>query len=63
MEEAGRVFQSLELQDKKQIVRDIITKVIVKGGLEVEVRGRIPLFPSNMGYELKGWNSWVAKCW
>ncbi len=63
VEEAGRVFQSLELQDKKQIVRDIITKVIVKGGLEVEVRGRIPLFPSNMGYELKGWNSWVAKCW
>lgn len=62
VEEAKKVFQAQNQDNKKQIVRDIITKVIVKGGLEVEVRGRIPLFASNMGYELKSRNSWIAEC-
>ncbi len=62
VEEAKRVFQAQNQDNKKQVIRDIITKVIVKGGLEVEVMGRIPLFASNMGYVIKSRNSRTTKC-
>lgn len=49
-EEAKKIISSLDLANKKEVVRDIITKVIVKGDRKVEVRGRLPLFALNMGY-------------
>lgn len=61
VEEAKRIFQAQNTDNKKQVVRDIITKVIMKGDNEVEVRGRIPLFALNMGYELKSRDRWTPK--
>lgn len=62
IEEAQKIIQAQKLDNKTQVVRDIITKVIMKGGHKVEVRGRLPLFALNMGYEPKGWDSRITKC-
>ena len=49
--EAEKVIKTLDLNNKFQVVRDIITKVIMEGGGIVKVKGRLPLFTLNMGYE------------
>lgn len=63
IEEAKRVIDSLDLVNKFKTIRDIITKVIVKGGQEVEVWVKIPLLTEKLGYELIGRDCWIAKCW
>lgn len=60
IKEAKRIIQALNLDNKIQVIRDIITKVIVKGGQLVQVRGRLPLFALNMGYEPTSRDSWAA---
>lgn len=60
IKEAKKIIQALNLDNKIQTVRDIITKVIVKGGQLVQVKGRLPLFALNMGYEPKSRDCWVA---
>jgi len=42
-DEAKKVIKSLELYDKKNFIRDIIEKVIIKERSEVEVLCHIPL--------------------
>ena len=62
IKEAKKIIWALKLDNKTKVIRDIITKVIVKGGQLVQVRGRLPLFALNMGYELTSRNSWFAEC-
>lgn len=57
VEEAKKVLKSLDINNKFQLIRDIIDKVIVKGGQEVEVWGHIALPALNMGYEPIGRDS------
>ncbi|MBI4038949.1 hypothetical protein HY384_03245 [Candidatus Daviesbacteria bacterium] len=61
IKEAKKIIQALNLDNKVQVIRDIITKVIVKGGQLVQVQGRLPLFALNMGYELTSRNSRFTK--
>ena len=51
IEEAKKVIASLDLVNKFKTIHDIITKVIVKGGQEVEVWAKIPLLTEKLGYE------------
>ncbi len=60
IKEAKKIIQALNLDNKVQVIRDIITKVIVKGGQLVQVQGRLPLFALNMGYEPASRDSGVA---
>lgn len=60
-EESDRVLQSMFQQDKKKTVQDIIEKVVIYDKGEVSVRGHIPLFTQNMGYELTSRHSRIAK--
>jgi site-specific DNA recombinase len=59
--EAEKVIKTLDLNNKFQVVRDIITKVIMEGGGIVKVKGRLPLFTLNMGYESISRNCWASK--
>lgn len=61
MFEVEKIFKTLDLSNRFQVVRDIITKVILKGGNEVEVFGRVPLFHLNMGYEPISRNCGITK--
>jgi len=62
--EAVNVIKSLELKDKKQVIHDIIDKIIVTERRRVEVWGHIPLNTSplalKLGYEPIGGDSGVA---
>jgi site-specific DNA recombinase len=51
-EEAIKVIKSLDFDNKFQVIRDIIDKVIIKGRREVEVWCHIPITQAalNMGY-------------
>lgn len=51
IEEAKRAIAKLDFENKFMVIRDIIDKIIVKGGRTVEVYGHLPLFAVNMGYE------------
>jgi site-specific DNA recombinase len=60
IEEAKRIIRAQNLDNKFQVVRDIITQVILKGVDKVIVKGRLPLFALNMGYEPKSRNCWSS---
>lgn len=61
-EEAQKVLKSLDLSNKKLIIRDIISKVIIKEEGEVEVRGQLALSNQNMGYEPISRDCGTAEC-
>ena len=63
IEEAKRLIRAQNFSNKFQVVRDIITKVILKGVDKVTVRGRVPLFALNMGYGTESRNCWITECW
>jgi len=64
--EAVKVMKNLDLNNKKQVVRDIIDRIVVKERRRVEVWINIPLpvlsedKPLKLGYEPISWNSWFA---
>ena len=66
--EAKKVIKSLELYDKKNFIRDIIEKVIIKERREVEVLCHIPLpqlsltSAHKLGHEPISRNCGFAKC-
>ncbi len=66
--EARKTLKSLKLYDKKNFIRDIIEKVIIKERSEVEVLCHIPLpqlaltSTEKLGHEPIGRNSWTAEC-
>ncbi len=66
--EARKTLKSLELYDKKNFIRDIIEKVIIKERSEVEVLCHIPLpqlaltSTEKLGHEPIGRDCWSAKC-
>jgi len=66
--EAKKVIKNLDFYDKKNFIRDIIEKVIIKERREVEVLCHIPLpqlitaFTINVGYEPIGWDCGSSKC-
>lgn len=60
-EEAQVVIKSLADTDKKQIIRDLVDRVIIKkGGNEVESWIHIPIQAHYMGYGAKRRNSWSS---
>jgi len=67
-DEAKKVIKSLELYDKKNFIRDIIEKVIIKERSEVEVLCHIPLpqlsltSAHKLGHEPIGRDRWLAQC-
>ncbi len=63
-QEAQRVIKSLEDNKKRQIIRDLVEKIIIKkGGDEVETWIHIPLNQAHqMGYEFEGRNCRFTKC-
>jgi site-specific DNA recombinase len=66
--EARKTLKSLKLYDKKNFIRDIIEKVIIKERSEVEVLCHIPLpqlaltSTEKLGHEPIGRDCWSAKC-
>lgn len=62
-QEAKRVIDYLDFSNKIQVIRDIIDKIILKGGREAEVLGHIPITTAKMAYEPIGRDSGVAKRW
>jgi hypothetical protein len=60
IQEAKTVISKLDLVNKKQVIRDIINRCIVKGGNTVEVWGHLPLFAVNMGYESISRDRWSS---
>ncbi len=66
--EAKKVVGSLDFYNKKNLIRDIIEKIIIKERSEVEVLCHIPLpqlaltSTEKLGHEPIGWDSWVAQC-
>ncbi len=63
-EEAQSVIKSLDTTNKKQVIRDLVEKTIIKkGGDEVETWINIPLNQAHqMGYGAKRRNCRFAKC-
>lgn len=63
-DEAIKVIKSLDFDNKFQVIRDIIDKVIIKGRREVEVWCHIPIQQAalNMGYGPERRNCRVAEC-
>lgn len=67
-QEATLVLQSLDLNNKTQIIRDIIDKVVINTQERmVDVWGHITLqnlsLTERLGYEPTSRDSWIAKCW
>ncbi|TSC84480.1 MAG: Uncharacterized protein G01um101416_1067 [Microgenomates group bacterium Gr01-1014_16] len=69
-EETDRLCKAAELvlaeiawDDKKKIIRDIVDKITIYEGGEVELRGHLPLFDQKLGYEPIGRDSRISKCW
>lgn len=66
--EAKKVIKSLDFYNKKNLIRDIIEKVIIKERSEVEVLCHIPLpqlsltSAHKLGHEPIGRDSWPAEC-
>ena len=58
-QEAERVIKSQENNEKRQIIRDLVEKIVIKkGGDEVESWINIPLYQAHqMGYGIKRRNS------
>lgn len=67
LEEAEKYLKKLDFTNKIQVVRDIISKVIIKERNEVEVWAHIPLqyqlATQKLGYESIGRDCWIAECW
>ncbi len=63
-QEAQRVIKSQENNEKRQIIRDLVEKIVIKkGGDEVESWINIPLYQAHqMGYGIKRRNSRSSKC-
>ena len=63
-QEAAQVIQSLELTNRRQIIKDLVDKIVIKkGGDEVETWINIPLTQAHlMGYGTKRRDSWSAEC-
>lgn len=66
--EAKKVIKNLKLYDKKNFIRDIIEKIIIKERSEVEVLCHIPLpqlsltSTEKLGHEPIGRDSRIAEC-
>ena len=66
--ETEKVLCTMNFSNKKQVIRDIIEKVIIKERRSVEVWCHISLpqlvtaSTVNVGYEPIRRNSWIAKC-
>jgi site-specific DNA recombinase len=65
--EAHLVLQSLDLNNKKQVINDIIDKVVINTQERiVDVWGHITLqnlsLTERLGYESEGWDSWSSEC-
>lgn len=61
-DEAVRVLQSYQQQDKKKVVQDIIDKVTIYNQGKVRVEGHLPQFTQYMGYGTESRNCRVTKC-
>lgn len=61
--EMQNVLKELDFSDKRKTVQDIIDKVTIKEGGQVEVSGHLPLFDHKLEYEPISRNSWTRKCW
>jgi hypothetical protein len=61
--EVEKILKTMDFTNKFQVIKDIITKITVKGGQEVGVKGRLPLFALNMGYETISRNCGASQCW
>jgi site-specific DNA recombinase len=63
-EEAQRVIKSLDTTDRKQVVKDLVEKVIIKkGGDEVETWIHLPLYQAHqMGYGTERRYRRTSKC-
>lgn len=63
--EAKKVLKTLDLSEKKQVVQDIIDKVVILERRKVGVWAHIPLktahITEKVGYELIGRNSWATE--
>ena len=62
LKEVSRILEKLKTINKKQIIHDIIDKIIIKERREVEVWGSFSLPTLNMAYEPIGRHCWVTKC-
>lgn len=60
IEDAKKVLQSLNFDNKILLVRDIIDKVIIKERSQVEVWAHMPLFDLKLGYEPTSRDSGIA---
>jgi len=62
-EEAKKVLESIDTENKLHVVRNLIDKVIIKSSREVLVQGHIALAPVNIGYVTTDRHSRIAECW
>lgn len=66
--EAQRVLKSFnmvtnEVMEKVKVIRDLISKIIIKDRKEAEVFCHIPINTLKLGHEPIGWDSWTSECW
>ena len=67
--ETDRLYKAPDLmlakiarEDKKKIIRDLVDKITVYEGGEVELRGHLPLFDHKLGYGAIDRNCGAAEC-
>lgn len=58
---AKEVLTDMGVEDRKNVIHDIIEKVIINDSGEIEVRGNLPEFNRKLGYATKSRNCWFAK--
>lgn len=68
-EETDRLCKSAEVvladiarEDKKKIINDLVDKIVIYEGGEVELRGHLPLFDHKLGYGAIDRDCGVAEC-